>query len=212
MPCPFEVAFGDVVADLDTHVESVFEALASEFVTVPKGMGFVEYGVFEQGYEALKQGTSSFRDLGPEVVLDIVRRVPISFVVLRTMLGFSPPEWAYVTTQRTGLTVTQGSARTIDRTFRLNPFKPLRLSSGVTYERVEALVRTACELILEGSPEESEHVLHRLAKADTRKGIESVQSIADLGVPYAMLLYERLLGRPFASHRDSISELVGDYI
>lgn len=31
-----------------------------------------------------------------------------------------------------------------------------------------------------------------------------------MGVPYAMLLYERFLGRPFAGHRDSVSELVGD--
>lgn len=30
-----------------------------------------------------------------------------------------------------------------------------------------------------------------------------------IGVPYAMLLYERFLGRPFAGHRDSVSELVG---
>jgi hypothetical protein len=31
-----------------------------------------------------------------------------------------------------------------------------------------------------------------------------------MGVPYAMLLYERFLGRPFAGHRDSVSELIGD--
>jgi hypothetical protein len=31
-----------------------------------------------------------------------------------------------------------------------------------------------------------------------------------MGAPYAMLLYERFLGRPFAGHRDSVSELVGD--
>jgi hypothetical protein len=31
-----------------------------------------------------------------------------------------------------------------------------------------------------------------------------------MGVPYAMLLYERFLGRPFAGHRDSVSEIVGD--
>jgi len=36
--------------------------------------------------------------------------------------------------------------------------------------------------------------------------------MADLGVPYAMLLYERFLGRPFAGHRDSVSELVGDVV
>ena len=34
--------------------------------------------------------------------------------------------------------------------------------------------------------------------------------MAAMGAPYAMLLYERFLGRPFAGHRDSVSELVGD--
>lgn len=29
-------------------------------------------------------------------------------------------------------------------------------------------------------------------------------------MPYPVLLYERLLGRPFAGHRDSVSELIGD--
>jgi hypothetical protein len=54
--------------------------------------------------------------------------------------------------------------------------------------------------------------MHRLDKADTTKGLASLQSIADLGLPYAMVLYERFLGRPFAGHRDSISELVGDVV
>lgn len=54
--------------------------------------------------------------------------------------------------------------------------------------------------------------LHRLDKVDTRNGLASLQPIADLGVPYAMLLYERFLGRPFAGHRDSVSELVGDVL
>ena len=49
-------------------------------------------------------------------------------------------------------------------------------------------------------------------KADTRAGLISVRSSAQLGVPYSILLYERLLGRPFAGHRDSISELIGDLV
>lgn len=32
----------------------------------------------------------------------------------------------------------------------------------------------------------------------------------DAHIPYAVLLYEHYLGRPFASHRDGVSELVGD--
>jgi hypothetical protein len=55
-------------------------------------------------------------------------------------------------------------------------------------------------------------VLHRLDKVDTADGIRGIRPVADLGVPYAMLLYERFLGRPFAGHRDSVSELVGDIV
>ena len=36
------------------------------------------------------------------------------------------------------------------------------------------------------------------------------ETLAQLGVPYPMLLYERFLGRPFAGHKDSISDLIGD--
>ena len=54
------------------------------------------------------------------------------------------------------------------------------------------------------------HLLHRLDKLDTSHGIASLGHLADFGIPYPALLYERYLGRPFASHRDSVSELVGD--
>ena len=42
--------------------------------------------------------------------------------------------------------------------------------------------------------------------------VTSATVVADLGVPYPVLLYERFLGRPFASHRDSVSELVGEVV
>jgi hypothetical protein len=59
-------------------------------------------------------------------------------------------------------------------------------------------------------PDVEDDVVHRLAKADTREGLAGVRHAANEGVPYAVLLYERFLGRPFASHRDSVSELVGE--
>lgn len=130
-------------------------------------------------------------------------------IVLRTMLGFTPPEWAYLTAQRAGVEVTQGFIRTLDRNIRLNPFKPLT-NSATTLERVEALVNTACNMLSGSIPEVEPDKLHCLDKADTRSGLSGMQTLANLGVPYAMLLYERFLGRPFAGHRDSVSELVGD--
>lgn len=69
---------------------------------------------------------------------------------------------------------------------------------------------TACALLKKGAPVIDATFLHRLDKADTKFGIESIRNLAKIGVPYAMLLYERFLGRPFAAHRDSISEFIGD--
>jgi len=86
MPFPFEVPFAEVETNLDAYVDAVFEALQSEFLTMPKGNGFVEYPVFEQGYEALKRVTGGFRELLPDRVLDVVRETPISFIVLRSIL------------------------------------------------------------------------------------------------------------------------------
>ena len=58
MPFPFEVGFDDLQADLDTYVDAVFGCLESEFLVMPKGKGFIEFTVFENGYEALKRATA----------------------------------------------------------------------------------------------------------------------------------------------------------
>jgi hypothetical protein len=178
---------------------------------MPKGEGFIEYPVFEQGYEALKQVTGGFRNLPFDAIIETVYRLPVSLVVLRAMLGFTPPEWAYVTTQRTAVEVPQGAVRTLDRTVWLKPLTPMRPGAGVTAWRIRALVETACQLLNEGAPQ-TPGVPHRLDKADTKNGLKNIQPLADLGVPDAMVLYERFLGRPFAGHRDSVSELVGDVV
>lgn len=211
MPFPFEVPFEQVRAQLDTYVDEVFGALQSEFLTLPKGAGFIEYPAFEQAYEALKRITQGFREVSPELTVQAIYQTPLVFIVLRTILGFTPPEWAYVTTQRTKVAVSQGAARALDRNIRLRPLSPLRASAGVSTTRIRAMVTTACELLVEGAPQ-TPGLLYRLDKADTKQGLSSLQPLAALGVPYAMVLYERFLGRPFAGHRDSVSELVGELL
>jgi hypothetical protein len=212
MSFPFEVPFAEVQSKLDAFVDEVFLSLQSEFMELPKGPGFIEYPVFEHGYEALKRATRDFRVVKPDELLATLYAMPIAFIVLRTMLGFTPPEWAYVTEQRTHTLVPQGAVRSLDRRIRMEPFVPLREDGRVTARRLRALVTAACELLSEGAPADIGENLHRLDKADTRYGLASIQPLADLGVPYAMLLYERFLGRPFAGHRDSVSELVGDVL
>ena len=75
---------------------------------------------------------------------------------------------------------------------------------------MEALISVAIEYITRGAPPGSADAVHRLDKADTPHGLESLPHVASQHVPYAMLLYERYLGRPFATHRDAVSEQVGD--
>ena len=91
------------------------------------------------------------------------------------------------------------------------PLTPLSLTP-LMLERVRAMVDVACQLLNSGAPHMQPDTIHRLDKVDTRNGADSIRAIANLGSPYAMLLYERFLGRPFASHRDSVSELVGEVL
>jgi hypothetical protein len=149
--------------------------------------------------------------MAAQAVINTAWEVPITMIVLRTMLGFTPSEWADAATAHTKVEVAQGAARSIDRKIRMSPETPLR-ESGISAERIRALVVTACHLLTGGPEEVEEGFIHRLHKADTVEGLASIAPLATIGVPYPMLLYERFLGRPFAGHRDSVSELVGDIL
>ena len=201
----------DIEANVDVYVDRVFESLQTEFLVMPKGRGFVEFETFDTGYEALKSATGSFGSLTPEAILPLVFAQPMALVVLRCILSLTPPEWATIACEVTDVTVPQGAVRSLDRDIRMRPDRPLS-PEGITAERVRALVVAACQVINDGRPAVPPGSLHRYDKVDTRAGEVSLSAAATLGVPYSMLLYERLLGRPFASHRDSVSELVGDVV
>ncbi|MBC6440989.1 MAG: hypothetical protein GDA49_11410 [Rhodospirillales bacterium] len=211
MPSPFEASYGVIEADIEAYVDVVFATLKSGFMTLPKGDGFIDYPVFENGYEILKKTTNGFSDLNTDRIVLLAFQQPITLIVLRAVLGFTPSEWAEAASELTDTKVTQGAARSIDRNVRLSPDKPLK-PTGVTGERVKALVVSACQLLTDGPNNDNPAMIHRLDKADTRSGFSSVAPLADIGIPYALLLYERFLGRPFAGHRDSVSELVGDLV
>jgi hypothetical protein len=213
MPLRFSANFSDPNLDLDPFIDEVFAELKSGFLELPKGQGFVEYPIFEKGYQAVKKATRDFKATNSAALTACVYDTPIAFIVLRTILGFTPSEWADVTSERTGVAVDQGAARTLDRRIRVAPLTPLKDKGSVTDQRLKAMVAAAVEMLEQGTGTvDRKLILHRLDKVDTADGIKSVQPIADMGVPYPVLLYERFLGRPFAGHRDSVSELVGDVV
>ena len=211
MPERFDIDYRDPSISFDPLIDEVFEELQSSFLEMPKGDGFTNYPTFETGYQALKRFTNDFTSFTEENVEAAVIAVPISFIVFRSILGFTPPEWAYVTTERTSIKVDQGAARTMDRSIRLRPLVPRSpLGNSLSDQRMRAMIRAGIETIAAGAGNPTQHLVHRLDKVDTRQGLLSVQNISRMGgVPYAALLYERFLGRPFASHRDAVSELVG---
>lgn len=212
MPLRFDLDYTDPDVAFDPLIDEVFGELQSAFLEMPRGEGFTDYATFERGYQALKRATNDFSEVTPHTVEAAVEAAPIAFVVFRSILGFSPPEWAYVTTERTGVAVEQGAARGLDKKVRINPLTARALGATLADQRLRAMIRAGVEILIAGAGPDSPSLIHRLNKVDTKDGIQSTQSIADLGAPYAVLLYERFLGRPFASHRDAVSELVGEVV
>lgn len=212
MPLRFDANYGDASLSFEPLVDEVFAELKSSFLEMPRGEGFVDYATFERGYQCLKRATSDFETVTPATVESAVSEAPIAFIVFRAILGFTPPEWAYITTETTGVEVDQGAARTIDRNMRVQPLTPRPLRALLTDQRIRAMIEAGVKILVAGTKPSVPTLIHRLDKADTKEGLKSVEAVADLGVPYPVLLYERFLGRPFASHKDSVSELVGEVV
>lgn len=212
MPLRFEVNYDNSSLRVDPLIDEVFSELKSSFMEMPLGEGFIDYATFERGYQVLKKATNAFAEVTSTTVENAVAEAPIAFVVFRAILGFTPPEWAYITTEISGTMIDQGAARSIDRKVRLNALTPRAFGVRLTDQRMRAMIEAGVKTLVGGVNTANPTILHRLDKADTKEGIKSIQPIADLGIPYPMLLYERFLGRPFASHRDSVSELIGGVV
>jgi hypothetical protein len=209
---PFEASPAELAADLDSYVAAVFESLESSFLVLPRGEGSVEYAQFAEAYESLRRHTAAFHRFTPEAVWSAMLDDGLVFVVIRTILGMSAPEWAYLTSTETEVKVDQGTARSLDQKARFAPryFASLtETRNRAVLSRVRAMLEVACGHITAGAPPGAADTVHRLDKADTAQGLSSVRRAAELHAPYATMLYERYLGRPFASHRDGVSELVG---
>ena len=229
MQRPFELEPQELHDRLDEMVEVTVSDLVSEFLLMPMGSGFINYHDFRAAYEVLKRHTHGFTNFTEQPVGQALLENSRTLGVLRAILGMTPPEWAELARTECGSDVTQGAARTLDRKCRdareyVNNMETRYQTRLARYrekggnpverpkslKRIDDLVKVAIQYITLGVPKDREGVIHRLSKFDTNKGIESLQYAAKENVPYAVLLYERYLGRPFAGHRDAVSELVGE--
>ncbi len=213
VPRPFEIAASDLQDRLEELVDATFSDIQSQFLVLPRGSNFVEYHEFQSAYEVLRRRTNAFADVSEDSVWGALRENSLSFVVVRAMLGMSPPEWADLARSDRDSDINQGYARNLEGRCRSDHAYIdglARPRNSKALDRIGALVSVAVEYMTRGSPPGAADTVHRLDKVDSSHGLESLRHVATQHVPYAMLLYERYLGRPFASHRDSVSELVGD--
>jgi len=229
VPRPFELTHVELKGRLEEMVDVTIADLSSEFLLLPRGDAFLAYPDFCAAYEVLKRHTDAFSDLTEAKAMEAAVENSRVFCVLRAILGMTPPEWAELARVEFNADIDQGPARTLDRKCRetTNYIQTLverheaRLSKAITsgnepvnarknITRIEVLVRVAAMYISQGAPEDVVGMIHRLDKFDTKEGERSLQYAAAENVPYPVLLYERYLGRPFAAHRDAISERVGE--
>lgn len=209
---PYKLAAPDLEDKLDDMVETTFEDLASQFLLLPRGAAFVTFDTFRAGYESLRINTNGFASLSVERVWNAVRVHAASWLVLRTILGVSPPEWQDLGNELGLESIPNGWARNVDFKCKSDPgyFTTGAGRTPLNVSRATVMIQAAVAAIAEGAGEAPEGLVHRLEKIDTKDGLDSLVFVAQHDVPYSVLLYERYLGRPFASHRDSVSELVGD--
>lgn len=190
---------------------------------MPRGASFCERYDFQQGYEVLREETNDGADLGGDALLRAVAREPRAWLVLRCIVGMSPGEAAYLAVEEAAargeeLDVNQTQAREIDSRAR----KGQQLlfeerARGSKQREYDALLRRIVPLVSEvmqrPAPAVPADKVHRLDKFDTVGGQATIQkALAGGVVSYSELLYERMLGRPYASHRDSVSGIVGNLL
>lgn len=156
--------------------------------------------------------TDGFKTLTVDRCWDAVRKDAVAGIALRAILGVTPPEWQDLAKEETGASFPNNWARGLDKHMKTDPnyFHTRGGTSKITVPRTTALFAAACKAIGEGAIEAPTGMIHRLDKIDTKEGLDSVRYAAEQHIPYAVLLYERYLGRSFAGHRDAVSELVGD--
>jgi hypothetical protein len=223
--------FREVVSSLDLRqipdryqerAECILETLQSYFVDMPRGDSFLEGPDFRDSFERFREATSNGDDLSSATILAAIAGDSRVWVVLRAVAGLTPPEAAALSMEAAvdngeQLSITSEVARRLDARCRRG--EPVLIDNSFTVTKAartdsDALVAMATylpPLIARGPGEVGRGRVHRFDKIDTRNGLESIrQALVSGGEMYPELLYERILGRPFATHRDAVSDLVGD--
>lgn len=209
---------------------AVLDTLQSYFIEMPRGKAFCSREDFEAAYEVFRAETHDGANLSGAALIRAIELDPRAWLIIRSIVGVSPPEAGWLAVQEAvradidldaiDLEKVQTDIRDIDAAARRGDWLlkdeplPLRFTKR---RRWAGLLRTCVPLLADvmcrPAPTVAADKVHRLDKVDTSDGQASIMNALSAGtVKYSELLYERMLGRPYASHRDSVSAQVGTKI
>jgi hypothetical protein len=223
MPPRHDFRLDAIDAPYRKRAKAVLDTLHAFFIEMPRGGSFCERDDFQRGYDALRRATRRGAELTGDALLAAIAEEPRAWLVLRCIIGTSPGETAYIAVEEAAahgraIAVEQVDAREIDarakRGQQLLFDRPPGSRKQQDYdELLRILVPLLAEVMCRPVPSVPADSVHRLDKIDTVGGHATVaRALFADQVPYSELLYERLLGRPYASHRDSVSSVVGKLI
>jgi hypothetical protein len=206
------------------RAQAVLTSLQSYFLEMPRGKSFCGREDFQRGYDALRGHIGVAAELSGAALVGAVQKEPRAWLVLRSIVGMSPGEAGYLAMEEAAargeapLHIDQTDLREIDVKARKGETLLFETQpSGSKQRRFDELLRRIVPLLADvisrDVPVVAEDKVHRLDKFDTSGGQTTLQRAFKTGtVPYSELLYERMLGRRYASHRDSVSATVGHII
>ncbi|MGH9112730.1 MAG: hypothetical protein ACRDZN_10625 [Acidimicrobiales bacterium] len=155
---------------------------------------------FEEAYSEAVWHTDTFTSVSTDDLAAMLTAAPRTLRVLRLIVGFTRQEFAAATVDA-GIGVSGSSIKTMER-------------GGRPRKDTDVAARCAATVtqIVEGSlypPHPPGTLRTKLQKPDTRDGWEGVRRFAVEGVPYSVLLHQRLYGGGFRQLSDAGAAGVG---
>jgi hypothetical protein len=155
---------------------------------------------FMEAFRAACAATGDFSNVTPETIAEAICQHSSALVVFRTIAGYRTQELAYALQLKLGVIIGEQALKKMEL-----EGKPATLRQRKHVASIAQALHAAVEGSLLPRPGGANGFVDRQSKFDTKRGWQDVPTFAKHGVPYATVLYERYLGRPFAYVVDALS-------
>lgn len=195
--------------NLGDLVDATKQNLRPAELTLPKDDKFVEKDEFYSAYQELYVETRRFEILNSETVWRAYDRNKMVFIVIRSLIGLLPREWAKIANEQGLEDITEDFIKDIDKKIRKGE---IEYHQEKTKRRLKNLFSVTIEYIETPVPETEDGAVNKLDLAGRVRSSRSIQDIAENGVPLREVLWERSMSNPLGRHNNAVSEVKGDIV